>query len=266
MRPPSSESTILKRDNGEGCRVFEGCVFTENSNLSQYIFDISNQQPTSMVLFDKQESEEMSQRLFVKMDLDRNNFITITDLRTCYQSLGLYPTNTELKRILKEACGDSPRKDRLGFSQFRHLRQSFSNCELNLLVEFKKYDVDDLHRGFITPYSIQLVLKQDNWPEEEILRAISFALTLDSNNDQKISFQDFSDYVHQIIPDAWLSWIHENVIRDIPCEDILSVLLENGFNATIATNLIEKTRQEGRLVSKQTFADRCGNYVHVIKE
>ncbi|KAL0235840.1 hypothetical protein GEMRC1_002422 [Eukaryota sp. GEM-RC1] len=219
-----------------------------------------------MILLDTPESDTMSKMVFDRLDVDNDGVIRLTDLKTAYQSLGLYPTNTELKRILKEACLDSPVKDKLTFSSFRKLRLNHGNSDLNILAEFKKFDVDDLHRGFITPFSIQITLSKDGWKEEDVLQAISFLMSLDTNNDQKVSFQDLHDFLTNKLPDAWLGWIYENITREVEIEEIISVLVEHGFNYDVAMELIEKTKKEGRQVSRMTFADHCRNFVHVIKE
>jgi len=38
------------------------------------------------------------------------------------------------------------------------MRRKEEPCELNVLAQFKKFDVSDIHRGFITEESIRKVL------------------------------------------------------------------------------------------------------------
>lgn len=87
------------------------------------------------------------------------------------------------------------------------MRRSETVCELNVLAQFKKYDVSKLHRGFITPDGIETVLKEEGVSPEAIRDYIEEFMSLDSNGDGKVSFLDLYESMMARIPDEWLEWI-----------------------------------------------------------
>ena len=87
------------------------------------------------------------------------------------------------------------------------MRRQETVCELNVLAQFKKYDVSRLHRGFITPDGIETVLKEEGVPAEAIQHYIEEFMSLDSNGDGKVSYLDLYESMMTRIPDEWLEWI-----------------------------------------------------------
>ena len=47
------------------------------------------------------------------------------------------------------------------FEQFRAMRVLNKSCELNVLAEFKKFDISKLQRGLITRDSVRKVFKAE---------------------------------------------------------------------------------------------------------
>ncbi|KAL0227525.1 hypothetical protein RCL1_003669 [Eukaryota sp. TZLM3-RCL] len=219
-----------------------------------------------MPLFERIESELVSQTLFRKMDVDGDKYIKFTDLRVIYQSIGLFPTNTELKQILKDACDTDSNNPKMSFSTFRKLRTERSLTDFNILTEFKKFDCSELYRGFITPESIQDVLWKENWPEDLIIEAVRQIMLMDNNGDSKVSFQNFYDHIKGNIPAPWLFWLNENLSRNIPTMQIKNIMTGSGFDAETADNLIEKTLTQGPQTIKQSFTDYSKQFVHIIRE
>ena len=93
------------------------------------------------------------------------------------------------------------------FLQFLAMRRRETVCELNVLAQFKKYDVSKLHRGFITPDGIETVLREEGVPADAIQHYIDEFMSLDSNGDGKVSYLDLYESMMTRIPDEWLEWI-----------------------------------------------------------
>ena len=104
------------------------------------------------------------------------------------------------------------------------MRRSETVCELNVLAQFKKYDVSRLHRGFITPDGIETVLKEEGVPPDAIQSYIEEFMSLDSNGDGKVSYLDLYESMMTRIPDEWLEWI------DTKYANIMHLLFSCLFN------------------------------------
>jgi Ca2+-binding EF-hand superfamily protein len=87
------------------------------------------------------------------------------------------------------------------------MRRNEVMCELNVLAQFKKYDVSRLHRGFITPDGIRDVLEDEGISDEAIDEYIQEFMALDTNGDGKVSFLDLYESMMTRVPDEWLEWI-----------------------------------------------------------
>jgi len=88
------------------------------------------------------------------------------------------------------------------------MRRNEELCELNVLAQFKKFDVVKYQRGFIIPEGIEMVLKEEGVPDEAIQDYVNEFMTLDSNGDGKVSFLDLYESMMTKIPDEWLEWIN----------------------------------------------------------
>eukprot|EP00770_Monocercomonoides_exilis_P007050 MONOS_7013.1-p1 / transcript=MONOS_7013.1 / gene=MONOS_7013 / organism=Monocercomonoides_exilis_PA203 / gene_product=Calmodulin-like protein 3 / transcript_product=Calmodulin-like protein 3 / location=Mono_scaffold00231:21485-22240(+) / protein_length=181 / sequence_SO=supercontig / SO=protein_coding / is_pseudo=false len=179
------------------------------------------------------------------------------------KSVGLYPTNQKIKDIIRRV--DTDHDGVINFKEFVAMRRSEEICELNVLAQFKKYDVSKIHRGFITPDGIETVLKEEGVADEAIRDYIDEFMALDSNGDGKVSFLDLYESMMTRIPDEWLEWIDKNIKRGVPDDTLLKVLVENGFNSDTAAKLIEKTHKEGRQVVERSYVDVGRGYVCGIK-
>ena len=94
------------------------------------------------------------------------------------------------------------------------------SCELNVLAEFKKFDISKLQRGLITRDSVRKVFKAElievNHPlvaqegfSEELDRRVSEIMRFDSDQDGVVTFKDFYDHMLRKVPQEWLQWIHK---------------------------------------------------------
>ncbi len=54
------------------------------------------------------------------------------------------------------------------FEQFRAMRVLKKPCDLNVLAEFKKFDIHKLHRGIITKDCIRKVLLAEKLDEQTL--------------------------------------------------------------------------------------------------
>ena len=153
-------------------------------------------------------------------------------------------------------------------------------CELNVLAQFKKYDVSKLHRGFITPDGIETVLREEGVPDDAIADYIDEFMSLDSNGDGKVSYLDLYESMMTRIPDEWLEWIDTkfafsfsklayllfpSIRRGVADATLLKVLKDNGFNETTAQKLIDKTKKEGRQMVERSYVDASKGYVATVR-
>ena len=88
------------------------------------------------------------------------------------------------------------------------MRRSEVNCELNVLAQFKKFDVVRLHRGYITAEGIEIVLKEEGLDDDIIRDYIKEFMTLDTNGDGKISFSELYESMMTPIPEEWIEWLN----------------------------------------------------------
>jgi hypothetical protein len=62
------------------------------------------------------------------------------------------------------------------------------------------------------------------------------------------------------IPQSWLTWVFENVQKNVKRQEIVRTMVKNGFNEDIANVLIDQTRAKGLLVVAPCFADSSTAY------
>ncbi|KAH7825315.1 putative Calmodulin [Monocercomonoides exilis] len=205
------------------------------------------------------ESDEAIAKIFKKFDIKSDGVIDFDEIKIALKSVGLYPSNQKIKDIIKRV--DLDRDGVVNFEEFVAMRRNEEICELNVLAQFKKYDVIKYQRGFITAEGIETVLKDEGVPDDSIRDYVDEFMTLDSNGDGKVSFLDLYESMMTRIPDEWLEWIHTNIVRGVPDEVLVKVLVENGFNHETASRLIEKTKKEGRMVAERGFVETGPNFV-----
>ncbi|KAA6402390.1 MAG: hypothetical protein EZS28_002091 [Streblomastix strix] len=210
-----------------------------------------------------QESEEAIARIFKKFDVKNDGVIDFDEIKTVMKSVQLYPSNQKIKEIIKRV--DLDRDGVINFKEFVAMRRSEEVCELNVLAQFKKFDVSKLHRGVITRDGIYTVLKEEGVSDEAIKEYTDEFMALDSNGDGFVSFLDLYESMMTRIPDEWLEWINTNVLRGVPDDTLMKILVENGFNQETAARLIDKTRREGRQVVERSYVDVGRGYVCGIK-
>jgi hypothetical protein len=79
----------------------------------------------------------------------------------------------------------------ISFEQFRAMRVLSIPCEINILAEYKKFDIHKLLRGTVTEDCLRKVLKADGLKGEELETKVRKYMNYDSNADGKLSFRDF---------------------------------------------------------------------------
>lgn len=82
-------------------------------------------------------------------------------------------------------------------------------CELNVLAEFKKFDIHKLQRGIVNRECIKKVLKADNIEGEALETRIAEMMQFDSDGDGLLTFRDFYDNMLRRVPQEWLNWIYQ---------------------------------------------------------
>ena len=141
------------------------------------------------------------------------------------------------------------------------MRRTEMMCELNVLAQFKKFDVIRSHHGSITAEGIETVLKEEGLDEDTIRDYITEFMTLDTNGDGKVSFSDLYESMMTQVPDEWIEWLNVkfrffwtyicfpftrlslSVMRGVSEEMIAKVMTENGFTLEASSHLIEKAQQ-----------------------
>eukprot|EP00161_Ancyromonas_sigmoides_P026524 TRINITY_DN923_c1_g1_i5.p1 TRINITY_DN923_c1_g1~~TRINITY_DN923_c1_g1_i5.p1 ORF type:complete len:161 (-),score=16.62 TRINITY_DN923_c1_g1_i5:543-1025(-) len=156
------------------------------------------------------ESSTATKRLFSLLDIDRDGKITMADLRTITKSLQLFPPPKKLKQILNEV--DKTGRAAVGIEAFREMRRSQQACELNVIAEFKKFDVDWLHRGFVTPAALERVLEDEGFGDDAISKFVADFMSCDSNGDGMVSYRDLHERMLGRVPGEWLEWLAVRLI------------------------------------------------------
>jgi hypothetical protein len=60
----------------------------------------------------------------------------------------------------------------ISLEQFRAMRVLKKPCELNVIAEFKKFDIHKLMRGVISEDCLRRVLKVEGWKEQVLERKV----------------------------------------------------------------------------------------------
>lgn len=81
-------------------------------------------------------------RIFKIFDIDNNGKIDINEVKVICKSLGLHPTVKELKAMINEVSDSD--NFTITFEQFRAMRVLYKACEVNVIAEFKKFDIHKL--------------------------------------------------------------------------------------------------------------------------
>jgi Ca2+-binding EF-hand superfamily protein len=96
----------------------------------------------------------------------------------------------------------------ISFEQFRAMRVLNKPCELNVLAEFKKYDIHKLQRGIVTKDCVRKVLRAELIElkydaatfNQELDRRMAHIMAYDSDGDGIITFKDFYDNILRRVP------------------------------------------------------------------
>lgn len=158
-------------------------------------------------VFAYMEPEPISNYVFSHLDVVRGSqthdgVITTNDLRIIFKSMRLMPGPRVLAQILRDA-NEGP----MGYGQFRQMRLERRKCELNVLAEFKKFDIDHEKKGLLTKKSLRKVLTFEGFDGEEKECIVNDYMALDRNKDGYISYKDLYDYVMGSLSPIWQDWL-----------------------------------------------------------
>ena len=145
-----------------------------------------------------QESIEASKRIFNIFDINKNGRIELDEIKTVCKSLMLHPTLKELKLMVNE-ISDSDNFT-ITFEQFRAMRVVNKICDLNVLAEFKKFDVHRLHRGIITRDCLFKVFAAEGFENEELDLRVDEFMRHDLDRDGMITFKELYESMMKRIP------------------------------------------------------------------
>eukprot|EP00347_Sterkiella_histriomuscorum_P019283 403342237 len=217
-------------------------------------------------LFRNAEPIAQSLRIFNIFDIDKNTKIDFNELKVICKSLNLHPNTKELKSMIVEVSDSSDFT--VSFEQFRAMRVLKKACELNVLAEFKKFDIHKIQRGIVTKDCIRKVLKAEPQYQEDnesLEKRIQEIMSYDSDRDGLLTFKDFYDNMLRRVPQEWLNWIYENLMKGVREEFIRMSLEVNGVDSALAQSLLQKTKKEGLLTIGKTFVDQSKSYIYVMK-
>jgi Ca2+-binding EF-hand superfamily protein len=114
----------------------------------------------------------------------------------------LVPGPRIIANILKEAGGD-----RMDYAGFRAMRLERRKCELNVLAEFKKFDIDNQKKGLLTKKSLRKVLTFEGFSQGEVEEIAQSYMCLDHNKDGYVTYKDLYDYIMAELQPEWRDWL-----------------------------------------------------------
>mmetsp|Transcript_18378 Transcript_18378/g.33039 ORF Transcript_18378/g.33039 Transcript_18378/m.33039 type:complete len:155 (-) Transcript_18378:69-533(-) len=147
------------------------------------------------------EPEAVSLMLFNILDVTHDGVISVKDLSITYSAMNLRPGPSVLKGILSVV------QNPCTFERFRHMRVSKLKCELNALVELKKFDVHPSFRGVVTAECVEKVLKEEG--ADPVGPLVNEFMESDRNQDGFVSYKDIYDWILCILPREWEAWLIE---------------------------------------------------------
>ncbi|KAG9393614.1 EF-hand domain pair [Carpediemonas membranifera] len=210
----------------------------------------------------KIESESASYMLFEKFDVYNKGFFGPQELKAVVNGLRLFPRLTELKAMIKAV--DTNEDGFIDFDEFRAMRCQRTMHDLYIISEFKRLDASIVIRGSLTADGIKRALQKEGATDHDISSRIREIMALDSAGTGKVSFSVFYNYCCNRVPDEWLEWIYENIMRGVTDYKIIPVLLSNGFSEEQAASLINATREGGRQMMRRNFVDLGRGYVYTM--
>ena len=95
---------------------------------------------------------------FAKFDREGDGTITIHEIGSVMNDMGVYPTETQLQDIMNEF--DLDRNGVLDFNEFIYMMETYSKQEITedeILQSFKVFDRD--HNGYITRAELESAMK-----------------------------------------------------------------------------------------------------------
>eukprot|EP00698_Gefionella_okellyi_P004023 TRINITY_DN13734_c0_g1_i1.p1 TRINITY_DN13734_c0_g1~~TRINITY_DN13734_c0_g1_i1.p1 ORF type:complete len:234 (+),score=29.65 TRINITY_DN13734_c0_g1_i1:51-704(+) len=211
----------------------------------------------------REESLPAIKRLFDILDVNHDGLIDFDDARTIMKQLGLFPPMQAIRQMI--AAVDAKKDLVIDFDEFTAMRRGGGCQDINVIAEFKRFDVDDIHRGFLTPDSIRRVLKAEGYAAEEAAAYVGRLMSADADNDGKVSFRDLHNLLTRRIPIEWAEWVSENLARGVADTAIYEILQANGFESERAVKLVADTKKEGHAVAARSFADTSCLYVYTLR-
>ena len=206
------------------------------------------------------EPEAVTKRLFSRFDVSRRGFFTIYDVRRVALSLGLRPKDSELRALVHEVQPDGTGK--VSYGSFRKMRlahqgEMLYKAGLNVMAEFSKFNVDELHRGRITSSSVERALGHEGvGPSDRLCRAYTASLLqCDSDGDGQVSFRDLYDAMTGRIPQPWLDWIYQELKGGSSSEAVIETLIQSGFEERVAREIVALTISSPVPLNSRCFAD-----------
>ena len=155
------------------------------------------QDPTALR---KKKIFEDIKEAFALFDRDGKGMIDVREVGTIVRSLGICPTEQELRELLNECEEETP----TGFIKFERFERMMSrvltdnqyprDSEEKLLIAFRKLDVDN--KGYLEAEKVRQMMTThgERFSPEEVDDFLNFAV------DAETGFFHYEDYVSQVAP------------------------------------------------------------------
>lgn len=132
------------------------------------------------------ERRQQYERFYEQFDKDKSGQLSLKELRLGLQVIGLNPTLAQTKELLKKFDVSAKK---LSFEDFEKILDSFAVDGFDIMAAFRQFDKDG--SGTLDARELRVCLRSlgEQMTDEEIDDL--FAM-LDSNNDGKLSYMEFT--------------------------------------------------------------------------
>lgn len=212
------------------------------------------------------EPDDAVARLFARFVVtSQYACITPADVRVVFKSVGLFPGEQDLRRIIADAAG-SPTALYVDLDAFRAMRHGNRQCELNIVATFKKFaDGDVLRRqAFFTAANVQQALHAEGAPPAIVDEYLAGVRAMDVDKDGRATLLDALNWHLGRVADEWVHWVFLNVSRGVDRATLVRIMVAAGFPMPRARDIVEKTITQGRRqLEPRTYFTRISAYRYV---
>eukprot|EP00002_Diphylleia_rotans_P039539 TRINITY_DN9191_c0_g1_i1.p1 TRINITY_DN9191_c0_g1~~TRINITY_DN9191_c0_g1_i1.p1 ORF type:complete len:231 (-),score=34.31 TRINITY_DN9191_c0_g1_i1:226-918(-) len=210
-----------------------------------------------------EESLSSSRKLFSMFDVNRDGCITTDDVRVLMKSLQIYPNTFDLKRVIAEV--DCDQDGVVSMKEFIDMRRSNLSHELNILATFKKFDMDKIHRGFLTERTIRQVLSDEGLQQSQVDEIARYLMSCDHDKDGRISYRDLHDLIMGNLPDTWEVWVRKNLSKGVSKDQLRTIMLSQGLSALAVDKTLDAFGSPRKNDDDSSFARNSFTRPYVVR-